>query len=58
MFVPVLKSFSTAIDANSDDANNFFVSADVNGANILTVSADADAVNILCWRAHHCVEIA
>ena len=46
MFVPVLKSFST-IDAkiDADGANNFFVSADVNGANI---SADADAVNILC----------
>ena len=33
MFVPVLKSFLT-IDA--DGANNFFVSADINGANILT----------------------
>ena len=49
MFVPVLKSFSTInakIDA--DSANNFFVSADVNGANMLTVSADADAVSIFC----------
>ena len=46
MFVPVLKSFST-FDAkiDADGANNFFVSADVNGLNILTVSADA--VNIL-----------
>ena len=58
MFVPVLKSFSTTdakIDADADCANNFFVSADVNGANILTVSADA--VNILCWRAHHCLNL-
>ena len=45
MFVPVLKSFST-IDTDADGANNFFVSADVNGATILTVSADT--VNILC----------
>ena len=47
MQVPVLKFFST-IDAkiDADGADNFFVSADLNGANILTVSADA--VNILC----------
>ena len=53
MFVPVLKSFSTIdakIDADAHRANNFFVSADLNGTNILTISADADAdaVNILC----------
>ena len=49
MFIPELKSFSTIdakIDPDADGANNFFVSADVNGANILTLSADA--VNILC----------
>ena len=37
MLVPILKSFSTIdakIDADADGANNFFVSADVNGANI------------------------
>ena len=49
MFVPVLKSFST-IDAkiDADGANNFFVSADVNGILTVSADADADAINILC----------
>ena len=52
MFVLVLKSFSTIDpEIDTDAANNFFISADVNDANIFTVSADV--INILCSCAHH-----